>query len=63
MAVTYAQQNKGAESVKWLKMAVLKGFNNWEAIETDGQFDPIRKTSDYKKFIVNHTSRNMRTTQ
>jgi len=63
MAVTYARQNRSVESVEWLRRAIQKGFNNWEFLKNDRQLDNIRKSSDYRKLIKNHASRNKSSAQ
>lgn len=53
VAVTYAMQGRGPESVEWLEKAVSKGFKNWEVIKKDRQLNPIRQTLEYRNFIEN----------
>jgi len=54
IACLYANQDKPDESVKWLKKAVEKGFNDWEKIKTDSDLDTIRNSSLYKAFLKGH---------
>lgn len=51
VACLYAKQNRIDTSVDWLKKAVEKGFDNWELLKKDRDFDNIRNTEYYKKLI------------
>ena len=51
IAGTYARQNRKAESVRWLKTAVEKGFDNLSSLSGDQNFDNIRDTSYYLKLV------------
>jgi Tfp pilus assembly protein PilF len=50
----YAKQNKKEESIRWLKKAVNKGFNNWELLKTDTKLENIRETVYYQSLIRKH---------
>jgi tetratricopeptide (TPR) repeat protein len=50
----YAKQNKKEESIRWLKKAVTKGFNNWELLEKDTKLENIRDRSYYQSLIRKH---------
>jgi len=50
---TYARQNKTQESIRWLKQAIEKGFDNWDILEADQNFESIRATSYYKELLKN----------
>jgi Tfp pilus assembly protein PilF len=50
----YAKQNKKEESIRWLKKAVKKGFNNWELLKTDTKLENIRETAYYQSLIREH---------
>jgi len=54
IAVLYALQNNATDSIKWLKKAVGKGYQNWELIKTDKDLANIRHTEDYKQLIEGH---------
>jgi len=53
IACLYAKQNKGDESIAWLKQAVEKGFRNWDQIRTDPDLANIRNTAYVKKIVGN----------
>ncbi|MFC1815000.1 tetratricopeptide repeat protein, partial [Thermodesulfobacteriota bacterium] len=53
IAGTYARQNRIAESIKWLKEACHKGFNNWDLLRTDNNLKNIKASSYYKELIKN----------
>ncbi len=44
VACIYAIQNKNEKSIKWLKKAVEKGFNNWELLRVDKDLENISKS-------------------
>ena len=50
---TYARQNKTQESIRWLKQAIEKGFDNWDILKADQNFESIRATSYYKELLKN----------
>jgi len=51
LAGMYSRLNKVDESIKWLKLAIEKGYTNWDLIQTDKDLDNIRDTLDYRKII------------
>lgn len=48
LACIYSRQNKVEESIKWLKMAIEKGYDNWDLIEKDNDLNNIRGSSQYQ---------------
>jgi len=51
IACIYSRQGKIVESVKWLELAIKKGFHNRELIETDIDLENIKSTSAYTRLI------------
>ncbi|MCJ7772986.1 MAG: tetratricopeptide repeat protein [Desulfobacterales bacterium] len=51
LAGMYSRQNKVDESIKWLNMAIEKGYANWDLIKTDKDLDNIRNSSHYKRIV------------
>ena len=47
IAATYSRQNRVAESLRWLKMAVENGFNRWDLLRSDPNMDNIRTSPGY----------------
>lgn len=54
LSCIYAMQNMVDESIEWLKHAIDKGYDNWEEIENDKDFENIRSTLFYKKLMETH---------
>ncbi len=54
MAVLYALQNNVPDSIAWLKLAVNKGYRNWELIKTDKDLANIRNSEDYQQLVKGH---------
>lgn len=46
MSCIYAEQHKTEESIKWLKLAIEKGFHDWMLLKDDKDLESIR-SSDY----------------
>jgi len=51
IAGIYARQNDINESIAWLKKAIAKGYNNWDRLKNDRNFDNIRETSYFKALV------------
>jgi len=54
IACVYSIQNKTKESLDLLKMAIEKGYDNWEHIRTDKDLKNIRNSLYYKEIMSNH---------
>jgi len=54
IACIYSIQNKTRESMDSLKMAIEKGYDNWEHIRTDKDLKNIRNSIYYKNLMSNH---------
>ncbi|PQP35491.1 hypothetical protein C6A37_02215 [Desulfobacteraceae bacterium SEEP-SAG9] len=50
----HARQENVEDSIHWLKIAVEKGFDNWDLLKTDKNFINIRGSLYYKKIISFH---------
>jgi len=48
IACIYARQNKGDESMAWLKQAIDRGFKDWQRIKNDDNLENLRRSADYK---------------
>ncbi len=55
IAAIYAKQRRVGDSVAWLEKAVAHGFKDWNLVREDPDLDNIRKTDEYKKFLLMHT--------
>jgi len=55
IAAIYSRQDKIAQSIHWLKIAVAKGYEDWDNLQQDRNFNKIRHTSYYKKLIENNS--------
>jgi len=51
IACLYALKNNKKESVKWLKMAIKKGYNNFQHMISDKDLTLIRETKYYNQLI------------
>lgn len=51
IACMYSRQNKIENSIKWLKLAVNKGYKNWNLIKTDKDLENIRGSLYYNELI------------
>jgi tetratricopeptide (TPR) repeat protein len=51
IAAIYSRQDKIDQSIHWLKKAVAKGYDDWENLQQDRNFNKIRNTSYYKKLM------------
>jgi len=52
MAGIYSRQNNINDSITWLKKAIAKGYNNWDRLKIDRNFDNIRETSFFKALVT-----------
>jgi Tfp pilus assembly protein PilF len=55
IAAIYSRQDKIAQSIHWLKIAVAKGYENWDNLQQDRNFNKIRDTSYYKKLMEDNS--------
>ena len=51
IAGIYARNNKVDDSIAWLKKAIAKGYNNWDRLVNDSNFDNIKETSLFKDMV------------
>ena len=51
LAGIYSRNNQLEDSIYWLQMAIAKGFNNWEQIKVDRNFDNLKGTSFFIALI------------
>ena len=54
IACIYSKEHDTTNSIKWLKKAIEKNFNNWELIQTDEDLKDIRFSEEYKQLIRGH---------
>ena len=54
IACMYSIQNKTKESMDSLKMAIEKGYDNWDYLKTDKDLKNIRSSLYYKELMSNH---------
>ena len=54
IACLYALQNDQEKAISWLRLAVEKGYDNWEKIKTDPDLENIRDSKYYKEIIKEH---------
>ena len=55
VAAIYSRQDKIDQSIHWLKKAVAKGYDDWENLQQDRNFNKIRNTSYYKKLMEDNS--------
>ncbi len=55
MAELYAARNDETEACKWLRMAIKKGYNNWNYIRTSKTYDNIRNSECFNAIISKKT--------
>ena len=53
IACIYSGKNRAEESVRWLKKAIEKGFDNGKLLQTDSDLNNIRGTAYYKEVMRN----------
>jgi tetratricopeptide (TPR) repeat protein len=55
IAAIYSRQDKIVQSIFWLKKAVAKGYEDWDNLRQDRNFNKIRDTSYYKKLMEDNS--------
>jgi len=55
IACMYARQGKEKEALDSLRIAIDRGYNNWELVRTDRDLDSIRGLPGYIRLIAEHT--------
>ena len=55
IAAIYSRQGKINQSIHWLKKAVAKGYNNWDNLRKDNNFNNLKNTLYYKKLMENES--------
>ena len=51
LAGIYSRKNKVGDSIDWLKKAIAKGYNSWDRLVNDSNFDNIKETSFFKALV------------
>jgi tetratricopeptide (TPR) repeat protein len=51
LAGIYSRKNKVGDSIDWLKKAIAKGYNSWDRLVNDSNFDSIKETSFFKALV------------
>jgi tetratricopeptide (TPR) repeat protein len=51
MSCIYAEQHNTEESIKWLKVAIEKGFDDWLLIKQDKDLKNIRGSEYYQSLF------------
>lgn len=54
LACIYSLKGNESLACEWLKKAIEKGYNNWDQIQKDSDFDKIRNSKCFKKIIMKH---------
>ena len=54
IACMYSMQNRIEKSLDFLKIAIEKGYDNWDLIKSDKDLENVRSTSHYKKLLSSH---------
>ena len=52
LAGIYARKHNPQDSIYWLKQAIAKGYNNWNELKTDRNFDGIRQRADFRALVA-----------
>jgi beta-lactamase regulating signal transducer with metallopeptidase domain/Flp pilus assembly protein TadD len=52
IACGYAQLDDAPNSVKWLRDAIAAGYDNYDHIADDSDFDPIRAKAEFKQVMA-----------
>jgi tetratricopeptide (TPR) repeat protein len=55
IAAIYSRQDKIDQSIHWLKKAVAKGYQDWDNLQQDRNFNEIRDTSYYIKLMEDNS--------
>jgi tetratricopeptide (TPR) repeat protein len=53
-ASIYARKKKAEKAIEMLKMAVARGFSDWEFLKNDTNMDYIKHTTQYRDLIQHH---------
>lgn len=51
VACMYSRLNQTGKGIKWLKLAVAKGYDKWPKIKIDEDLENLRNTAEFKTFI------------
>jgi tetratricopeptide (TPR) repeat protein len=51
VACMYARENRVEESIKWLKMAIDKGYDKWDLIKTDNDLESLRSRPEFRALL------------
>jgi hypothetical protein len=51
LAGVYCRNNQIEDSIHWLKLAVANGYNDWDRLKSDNNFDGIRQTPFFKNLM------------
>lgn len=51
IACLYSVKGDKNESLRWLKTALDKGYNNWDLIRIDKDLNNIRGLPDYRELV------------
>jgi tetratricopeptide (TPR) repeat protein len=54
IACIYSLKNDAAQSCKWLKTSIEKGYNDWKQIKSDRDLDLIRNSQCYKEIMADN---------
>ena len=52
IACGYAQMHDATNAVKWLRDAINAGYDNYDHINSDSDFDPIREDGQFKQVLA-----------
>jgi len=52
MAELYSAKNNPEEACRWLRMAIQKGYNNWNYIRTSKTYDNVRSSRCFREIIL-----------
>jgi len=51
MAEIFAARNDASEACTWLRLAIEKGYNNWNYIKSSPTYNNIRHASCFREII------------
>jgi len=54
IACIYAKENMDKETLAWLKIAIEKGFSDWNLLRKDPDLANVRKTSSLQEILEKH---------
>lgn len=52
IACLYSKQNQLQNSLQWLEMAINKGYDKWDLIQSDKDLQNIRSTQQYQQLLT-----------